>query len=262
MQVHRSHAGGNTFFEYDSRRVLLSAHNENGRITIGYDEMNRPNEVRYLSSGYTLYYGYNKNNLRTFIADNNGYNISYLYDTQFRLSEVQKSADNSLIAQFEYDGNLLTKKLLGNNAYSLYYYDSSDRLVELRNYFSNESLSSSNHYEYDFKGRVVKMTNSLNEIWTYRYDALGQVTGWISSNGEDIRYTYDNRGNRLVTERNGNAEAYTVNPMNQYMAYNDTDTFSYDQNGNLVEKVTQGNRESYQFDPEGRLISTETINRR
>lgn len=226
-----------------------------------YNDINKPSEVQY-SSGYTLYYGYNKRGQRTYIADNHGYNISYVYDVQFRLVEVRKSGDNSLISQFQYVNGLVVRKNLGNGAYSIYIYNDVRRLTQLKNYLPNGTLSSSNRYDYDHRGRVVQMTDSTNQTWTYRYDASGQLTGWTTSSGEHIQYTYDNRGNRLSTERNGNAERYTVNEMNQYTSYNETDNHSYDLNGNLAQKITPRGTENYKYDAEGRLVSTETLNNR
>ncbi len=241
---------------------MLSATNGNGRISIAYDSRDRPIEVQYHSSGYTLFYGYNQRNQRVFVADNHGYNISYIYDAQGRLSEVQKSEDQSLVAAFEYQGNILTRKTLGNGAYSLYYYDTQYRLDQLVNHFPNGTMSSSNYYEYDIKGRVTMMRNLANESWTYKYDTIGQVTGWTSSSGDRVQFSFDNRGNRLVMDMNGIKSPYRVNEMNQYLAFNNTETFSYDRNGNLVQKSFGNQRENFRYNPQGRLVGTETINNR
>lgn len=238
----------------------MSASNRNSRVFVIYNEKNFPSEVRY-SSGYTLYYGYNRRGQRSFLADNHGYNVSYLYDSQFRLTEVRKSSDNSLISRFNYSDGAVARKTLGNGAYSLFTYENG-RLMQLDNYLPNQTLSSSNRYEYDHRGRVVKMTDSSGQAWRYRYDVSGQLTGWATSSGEDIQYMYDNRGNRLMAMRGESAERYSVNEMNQYTAYNGTEQFTYDLNGNLVRKVTPSGTESYGFDAEGRLVFTQTSNDR
>ena len=251
--------GKETHFEYNAEQQLISAHNGNSRLSIVYNQERLPSEINY-SSGYTLYYGYNERGQRSFLADNHGYNISYTYDAQSNLIEVCKSNDSSLVSRFHYVDGLVVRKTLGNGAYSLYAYNRGYRLRELKNYLPNGTLSSSNLYEYDQKGRVVKMTDSSNQTWAYRYDTAGQLIGWTSSNGESIRYAYDSRGNRLTTERGESIERYSVNDMNQYTSYNDTEQFSYDANGNMIRKVTPRGTESYAFDTEGRLIFTETPN--
>lgn len=239
----------------------MSAYNGNSRISIVYNQKRQASEVQY-SSGHTLYYGYNERGQRSFIADNHGYNISYIYDSQFRLFEVRKSNDSSLISRFDYVNGVVDRKSLGNGAYSLYTYDEAKKLLQLENFLPDQTLSSSNRYEYDQKGRVTKMTDSSNQTWVYRYDIKGQLTGWTSSSGKNIRFAYDNRGNRLMTEKGESIGRYSVNSMNQYTSYNGTEQFSYDPNGNLVQKVTPRGTEGYGYDAEGRLIFTETANNR
>lgn len=199
MQIYRSSAGTETSFEYNTERLLVSASNGNSRVSIAYNERKFASEVRY-SSGYTIYYGYNRRGQRSFLADNHGYNVSYFYDSQFRLVEVRKSSDDSLISRFNYSGGAVASKTLRNGAYSLFTYENG-RLMQLDNYLPNQTLSSSNRYDYDQRGRVAKMTDSSGQTWSYRYDVSGQLTGWTSSGGENIRYTYDSRGNRIMTER-------------------------------------------------------------
>lgn len=253
--------GNEAHFEYNADKLLVSAQNGNGRVYIVYNPVNKlPMEVRY-SSGYTLYYGYNSRNLRTFLADNHGYNISYIYDAKYRLVEVRKSNDSSLITRYEYTGSVVSRKILGNGAYSVNTYDG-HKLVQMDNYFPNHTLSSSNRYDYDLKGRVTRLTDSSGESWNYKYDITGQLIGWTSSSGEDVQFTYDNRGNKILTQRGTAFERYSVNEMNQYTSYNGNEEFSYDPNGNLVRKVTPRGIESYAFDAEGKLISTETPNDR
>lgn len=239
----------------------MSAYNGNSRISIVYNQKGQPSEVQYLS-GHTLYYGYNDRGQRSFIADNHGYNISYIYDSQFRLFEARKSNDSSLISRFEYVNGTVVRKTLGNGAYSLYTYDEAKRLVQLENFLPDQTLSSSNHYSYDQKGRVTMMIDSSNQTWVYKYDIKGQLTGWTSSRGESVRYAYDNRGNRLMTEKGESTGRYSVNNMNQYTSFNGTEQFSYDSNGNLAQKVTPRGTESYGYDAEGELIFTETSNNR
>ncbi len=261
LQIYRGSMNSDINFEYNSERLLLSAYNSNNRLSVVYNERGFPSQVQY-SSGHTLYYGYNERGQRTFLADNHGYNISYAHDAQSRLIEVRKSNDSSLIARFDYVDGVVVRKTLGNGAYSIYTYNNAYQVRDLKNYLPNGTLSSSNRYDYDQKGRVVKMTDSSNQTCAYKYDTTGQLLGWTSSSGETIRYTYDNRGNRLMTERGESIERYSVNNMNQYTSYHGNEQFSYDPNGNLVRKVTPRGTESYRFDAEGRLTFTETSNNR
>ena len=261
VQIYRRTPDGENYYDYNAEKLLMSAHNGNSRVSIVYNERKLPSEVQY-SSGYTLYYGYNNKKQRTYLADNHGYNISYIYDAQSRLVEVCKSNDSSLITQFDFVDGMLARKTLGNGAYTVYTYNIAHKLVQQENFFPNQTLSSSNRYDYDLKGKVVRMTDMTNQSWNYKYDTSGQLIGWTSSRGEDIRYTYDSRGNRILTQRGMTNERYSVNEMNQYTSYKDNEQFSYDSNGNLVRKVTLRGTERYRFDAEGQLVSTETPNDR
>ena len=238
----------------------MSAYKGDSRSSVVYNERRLPSEVQF-SSGYTLYYGYNTKGQRTYLADNHGYNVSYIYDTQSNLYEVRKSNDSSLITRFVYSGGLLVRKTLGNGAYTVFTYNQDGKLVQQDNHFSDQTLSSSNRYDYDLKGKVTKITDMSNQTWSYKYDTSGQLLGWTSSSGEDIRFTYDSRGNRILLQRGTANERYSVNNMNQYTAFKD-EQYTFDANGNLVEKITPRGRERYSFDAEGRLVSTETPNDR
>ena len=225
---------------------------------IFYNTNGSPHQIVY-SNGRTLTYGYNDENQRSFIADNNGYNVTYTYDGGDRLSEIRQASSGELVSRFEYNSRgRLSRKTLGNGAYTMYGYEEmSGLLTELRNYLPNGTLSSSFLYEYDSERKVRGISTHLGNN-TYGYDASGQLVKWTDENGDISEYRYDSRGNRLVLRRNGREEGYSVNNMNQYMEYNGTETFLYDMNGNLREKGSSERRERFVFDAEGRLTRTET----
>lgn len=154
------------------------------------------------------------------------------------------------------------RKTLGNGAYSNYTYGVGDKPTQLDNYLPDGTLSSSNKYQYDLKGRVLQITDSSDQSWAFNYDLAGRLSGWKSSNGEFVQYLYDNRGNRLRVLEGGSSGRYSVNRMNQYSSYNNSEEFFYDPNGNLVRKVTPMGTENYEYDAEGKLISTQTANDR
>ena len=94
------------------------------------------------------------------------------------------------------------------------------------------------------------------------YDAAGQLIKWTSPTGGVTEYTYDSRGNRVVQTENNRQEGYSVNNMNQYTMFNDSDAFTYDANGNLRQKIIGGRTENFVFNSEGKLTETETPDRR
>ena len=231
-------------------------------MQIVYNDDGAPLQVIY-SSGRTITYGYNGANQRMYIADNNGYNVTYSYDGKSRLSEIRHASSGELVASFQYGSRgELIRKPLGNGAYSTYHYrGDSQRLSELRNYLPNGTLSSKYVYHYDRKGKITGMT-SLSGNWTYMYDPAGQLIKWTSPSGGVTEYTYDSRGNRVVQTRNNHQEGYSVNNMNQYTMFNQSDIFTYDANGNLRQKNTGRSLENFIFNSEGKLTGTETPDRR
>ena len=227
-------------------------------MQIVYNDDGVPLQVIY-SSGHTITYGYNSANQRVYVADNRGYNVTYSYDGKSRLSEIRHANSGELVASFQYGlrGELLQKSL-GNGAYSTYHYQGdTQRLSELKNYLPNGILSSRFIYHYDRKGKITGMT-SLSGNWTYMYDAAGQLMKWTSSSGGTTEYTYDSRGNRIVQTRNNHQEGYSVNNMNQYTMFNESDTFTYDTNGNLRQKTAGSRLEKFVYNSEGKLTETET----
>ena len=231
-------------------------------MQIVYNDDGAPLQVIY-SSGRTITYGYNSANQRLYIADNSGYNVTYSYDGMSHLSEIRHASSGQLVASFQYGSREeVIRKSLGNGAYSTYHYQGdSQRLSELRNYLPNGTLSSRLIYRYDRKGKITGMT-SLSGNWSYVYDAAGQLIKWTSPSGSVTEYTYDSRGNRIVQTRNNRQEGYSVNMMNQYTMFNESDTFMYDPNGNLRQKITGGRSEKFVYNSEGKLTETETPNRR
>ena len=200
---------------------------------------------------------------RLFLADNSGYNVSYIYNGRRRLSEIRHSASGELIAQYHYsDAGKLERKTLGNGAYTLYQYNGpNQQLSEVRNYLPGGRESTFFIYEYDKRGRITTVTTESG-AWTYSYDPASQLIKWITPEGDTTEYTYDSRGNRLVQTRNGRREGYSVNYVNQYLEFNETESFVFDANGNLRQKRAPSSTESYTFDAEGKLIETETPDKR
>lgn len=115
---------------------------------------------------------------------------------------------------------------------------------------------------YDKRGRITILTTERG-TWTYSYDAASQLVKWVTPEGDATEYAYDSRGNRLfVTNNNMRKEGYSVNSVNQYLTFNETDSFVFDANGHLRQKMTRGRTESFTFNGEGKLIETETPNKR
>lgn len=89
--------------------------------------------------------------------------------------------------------------------------------------------------DYDKKGKVTFVTNSLGETTIYRMNALGQVTAVVDPHGNAAKYEYDPRTFResAIVDRLGNAVRY-----------------AYDERGNIVRtEQPDGAVARYEHDP-------------
>ena len=244
-------------FQYNNDGRMSQATNAMGTMTFAYDDQGLQNRVTY-PNGRSIYYGFNDDKQRTFVADGNGYNITYQYNRKKQLVAVQHGDTQEPVVQFEYNSRgLLSRKTLGNGVYTLFtYVNGSTELSSITNFNMSGAQLSSYCYEYDAKGRVMRMTTN-DGSWTYDYDPAGQMVKSTDPSGDATEYTYDGRSNRVVVSKNGKKSAYETNNVNQYMSFNQSDQFSYDANGNLVRKTTGTQDESYSYDAEGKLVQTQ-----
>jgi len=257
VQISKVADGVESSYEYDSNRRLTRASNDEGTVEIAYSAEGVPIKVSY-PNGRQLTYGYNAKFQRVYIADNNGYNVSYHYNDYDQLAEIQQVDSEEWIVRFTYSVNdELTSRTYANGAYTRYEYDPEGRLLTLKNYNNNGTLLSMYLYEYDLKGQIASV-HTLSGNWSFSYDAISQLTAWENPAGEVTEVRYDSRGNRLSQSSQGGTKVYSISNMNQYLSYGESDTFIYDMNGNLKQKTTYGRTESYTFDSEGRL--TEVAN--
>ena len=197
------------------------------------------------------------------MADNRGYNITYEYDNNDRLSVIRNRTTDVILAQWEYEESIYPiRKTLGNGAYTLFKYDKdTNNLLEIKNFFPNGTLSSMFLYEYNRKGRIVSI-ETIEGTWTYDYDAAEQLTQWRSPDGDKIEIQYDKRGNRIVQRKNGVEQSYTVNNLNQILRYGESEAFSYDGNGNRNSFASPSNSSYYVFNEEGKLTEYTSSNLR
>ena len=262
MQISKVADGVENNYEYDGNRRLTRGTNDEGTVEITYSMEGVPVEVSY-PNGRTLSYGYNAKFQRVYIADDNGYNVSYSYNERDQVDEVRRGEDSGQwIVRFNYTvRGQVAKKTYSNGAYTLYEYDSEGRLLVLRNFNHMGTLLSMFDYKYNRKGQIVAV-HTLNGNWTFKYDPASQLTTWEAPSGEVTEVRYDSRGNRLTQTSQGSTNSYSVNNINQYLTYSDSDTFTYDMNGNLRQKVSSGRTESFTFDSEGKLTAIETPDKR
>ena len=132
-------------YMHDSNGNIVLATNGIETINIAYDGENRPASITY-PNGQRITYKFNEFQSRVALKAT-GVNLVYTYDQLDRLSEVvhvnsRGTADVLLKLEYNSQG-MLSKRVLGNGAYSEYVLDPVNfKLLRMINYFPNGSISS------------------------------------------------------------------------------------------------------------------------
>lgn len=218
------------------------------------------------------------------VTDGTGAVTSYAYDRNGKLLTTTDAAGN--VTQNSYDavGNLTATTVgLRSNAgaapsndgsasSTTFSYDAANRLLVKT--VDPGGLALQTTYEYDGRGRAVRVTDAAGVVTSYAFDAKGQLTDAIVDDvtgGLRLRttYTYDAEGRtRTVVEGAGTAAAKTteyrydvlgrrtqeiVDPAGLAL----TSTYEYDAIGNVVLKRDPlGHGTRYVYDAVGRLKYT------
>ncbi|MBD1373936.1 DNRLRE domain-containing protein [Hazenella sp. IB182357] len=168
-------------------------------------------------------YRYNEKNQlvsvdgRSYQYDTNGNLIDdgvnkYVWDEKNYLVKITKKANNSLVAEYDYDQNgrrIRTKKANdvtnfiydGNSQRVLYETNGNGQLIQYYNYSANGGLLNvtkkigdkfeTYYYHYNAHGDVVTMTDSSNSIVAnYTYDAWGNILEKSGSFADENPYRY------------------------------------------------------------------------
>ena len=168
------------------------------------------------------------------ISDSSGKLLSYTYDSNNRITQIEASTGEKVSYEYDVFGNLIAfTDVLGNK--STFKYDSRHYLTEIYN--ADGKMLSKN--EYDADGRLVKTTDSAGNAITYSHDIEGREEVITDRNGGVTRYIYDEKGNILSQ----------TDPMNN------TVKNTYDSNGNLSSKTdAMGNVTNYSYDSSGNML--------
>lgn len=248
-----------TMYGYSTSKQLIQATNMIGSVNITYDSSGAPIQIAY-PNGHKIGYSYDSGR-RTSMSIDDGYSITYQYDTSgthvTQINLLNGTSTSFILVQFSYySSGKIQRKTLGNQQYTTYkYMGLKGRLSEMNTFTSNDHLLSSYIYQYDDEGRVVSVI-TLSGTFNYSYDGIGQLTGWTNPSGETTLFTYDGNGNRVSEVTNGVKATYVANVLNQYLQYNETDSFVFDQNGNLKRKTTTDGTQYFNFNSESKLVET------
>jgi RHS repeat-associated protein len=266
--------GNKTTFAYDSRGNLTSATDPLGNTgRLDYDT--RDNLVRVIDPlGRTNSFAYDANDNLVRMTDAKGGITSAGYNGVGQLTSLTDPRTSTLVFAYDPQGNVtnFTDPLGGRTAYTYdavgrlasktdpkgqlfrYAFEGIDRVMQItlpdgtvRRYTYDccalASISDSAGtvgFAYDAAKRLVRFTNTFNQVIQYGYDANGNLAALTYPDGKVVRYEYDG-ANRLckVTDWLGNTTAY-----------------SYDPVGNLALSTnSNGTVARYQYDPLNQLAT-------
>ena len=255
---------GIVHYLYDIRGYLVEASNAVGKMFFSYNDDGTPSMVRY-ANGKELHYRYDGKSRRTGLTDNEGYNISYVYNKKGQLHQV---IDNShggialLTVEYDVQGRIV-RQVNSNNCSTDISYNKRGKRQEKRE-TACKTLDSSDvilttKYTYDHRNRI-KYRNSSYGFWSYGYDAASQLTSWIDPSGTETVIVYDRARNRRVVSTDGEERFYEVNSLSQYESFGSDVDFSYDQNGRLVRIVDRdaAKTERFSFNDENKVVEIAT----
>lgn len=250
------HTGRKVTFSYDKSKLtgvtdplgytIHYYYGKNGRIEQitdkrdvsvlknSYDEHRRIIAQEFPDGG-VIKFRYLDGKNRIYITEQNGNEITYVCDEQFR--------------------NIRTDYEDGSELYS---YDEHNRCTSYTDKRRNTTT-----YSYDKNGRLIAVTDALHNQRTAVYDQKGRLTMQIEADGGNTNYSYDKRGRLVaITDPVGNTLRFTYDgkkrqPVNLCFPDGGEMHLTYDQKGNIISIVNpEGDEERYEYDGLGRVVQS------
>jgi RHS repeat-associated protein len=188
--------------------------------------------------------------------------VGYEYDAAGRVSTLSR---NGQLYGFTYDfDGRLTTQTFPNGVHASYHYDAANRLLNLVNQKSNNSVISSFAYQYDRAGKPLRLTLADSEQIAYAYDARNQLVRETRNGGTatyDHEFIYDRVGNRTRLNSDGKAIEYTYDSADELtleVTGQASTSYAYDRNGNQVQKTSGTDVSNYSYDSRNLLTGFAT----
>jgi RHS repeat-associated protein len=258
----------NVTYTYDNANNLLTAADNSGTYTMGYDALNRVTSEAE-AFGVSLTFNYDSADRRTLVQDSLGGVLTSVYDNADRLTSRKLTAGTQQVRvdpgyDNRNDMTSLTRfsdvggtTVVGTTVYG---YDNAMRVTAITNKNASGATLSYYNTTYDNADRAASDTwsstvgtTTYSGTRTYTYDRSSQLL-----NDGLKSYTYDFNGNRQTA----GTQTYQTAADNR-MATDGVWTYTYDNEGNLIQK-TQGSGGSavtwnYGWDNLNRLTSVQEI---
>jgi RHS repeat-associated protein len=241
-------------FAYDPNSNTLTAADFDGKYTFTYDALDRAVTQQDMF-GKTLTYAWDQADNRVKVEDSEGGVTTSVYDADNRLTSRQFSDPDQapLREDFTYTAR---DQMASATRYSdvagttkvgstLYTYDASMRVVNLKHRDASDTNRANYTYTYDVADRLTSETRN-GTLRSYAYNATDELTGDGSGT-----FDYDLAGNRNTT-------GYVTGAKNQYLS-DGVFNYFYDGEGNLDHKVrvSDGERTTFTYDHRNQLTEVE-----
>lgn len=204
--------------------VLKNSYDEHRRIT-----------AQEFPDGGVIKFRYLDGKNRIFVTEQNGNEITYIRDDQFRNIRTDYEDGSEL---YSYDENnrctSYTDKRRNTTTYS---YDENGCLIAVTDALKNRRTAS-----YDQNGRLMMQTEADGGNTYYRYDRRGRLAAITDTLGNTLRFIYDGRGRR---------------PVRLCFPDGGEMRLAYDQKGNIASIISpEGDEEVYEYDSLGRVVQS------
>jgi YD repeat-containing protein len=248
-----------TSYKYDEFGNISETTQPDGtKISAKYNNKGQKiSETNQLGQIRTFEYDDNGQLIKVTLPEVNGQKPVYEYTYDAQGNQLTIKDPNGHITYFTYDlnGNQLTRTLPDGNSTETFEYDSKGRLLKETSF---EGVITT--YQYDNYDRLESKTftqNGKSETWTYVYDEFGR--GKEVHQGDRITYTkYNEQGQVEYIETPEGRVSYTYDKFGRQTSVqtdNDTPTeYSYDNFGRLKTVKSDGQTRTFEYDDNGQLV--------
>jgi RHS repeat-associated protein len=255
-----------TRFSYDAGDRLLSTTDPYGAVS-SYTYDAAGHRLTLTTPDGITRYEYDAEGRGTAMTDPTGGRATTTYNLAGDV--LARSDARGSVTRFEYDGVGRVKKMIDPNG-GVWTFDycaavgSTQSCAMCTSGGNNfcEIVDPAGHHlkrEFDAMGRVISITDSLNNVSRTEYDKAGRVIAETDANGRTKRFTYDESGRVLtVLEANNALTTFTYDHLGNRLSYKNANgntwTYRYDSLSRLLEeKDSLGRSTTYTYDALGNV---------
>jgi RHS repeat-associated protein len=288
-----SEGGGlnqSTVYTHDKVGNILTATDEQGTITYGYDKLYRLTSATYPDAAQNISYTYDEVGNRLTKTDNSGVQYYIYNNSGNRLDEIRSgSEDGPLLFEYTYNNDGSRKRWYDvvNDTKRIYHYDWKGRHDQYIDWESGSSTGLSSYFYYDPFDRLIKSESGSskrkyfleNEHYESVYDADDQivakyfrgvvvdeiVSGYLTDQGKEKAHTFYHdhlQSVTALTDHTGEqVETTEYGPFGEMTGVSGSSPNNLKYTGRLYDEITgHYYYRARHYDPEtGRFISEDPL---